>query len=65
MICDVTMETKVRSLPLNNATDTLLLNNVRKVGELVLSRTSCFICGLFQNYNTFFNSDKQMHTELS
>jgi hypothetical protein len=59
------METKVRSLPLNNATDTLLLNNVRKVGELVLSRTSCFICGLPENYNTFFNSDKQMRRELS
>jgi hypothetical protein len=36
------METKTRSLPkLNNATDTVLLNNVRKVGELVPSRTSC------------------------
>jgi hypothetical protein len=34
MVVDATMETKVRSLPqLNNATETLLLNNVRKVGE--------------------------------
>jgi hypothetical protein len=26
---------------LKNVTDTLLLNNAREVGELVLSRTSC------------------------
>jgi hypothetical protein len=36
MVVDVTTETNVRSLPnLNNAADTLLLNNVRTVGELV------------------------------
>jgi hypothetical protein len=36
MVCNVTIETKVCSLPLlNSATDTLLLNNVSKVYELV------------------------------
>jgi hypothetical protein len=40
----VTTETKIRSLPqLNNATDTVLLNNVGKVGELVLFGPSCYI----------------------
>jgi hypothetical protein len=40
------METKVRSLPsLNRETDTLLKKNVRKVGKLVLSRTSCLHFG--------------------
>jgi hypothetical protein len=35
MVDNVTMETKVRSLPLlNNATDTVLLNNVREVDIL-------------------------------
>jgi hypothetical protein len=32
-----------RLLYLKNADDTALLNNVRNVNELVLSRTSCFI----------------------
>jgi hypothetical protein len=41
MLTTVAMETKVRRLPqLKNATDTVLLNNVRKVDELVISRTS-------------------------
>jgi hypothetical protein len=36
------METKACNLLyLNNATDTELLNNVRKENDLVLSRTSC------------------------
>jgi hypothetical protein len=43
MVGNVSMESKVHSLPqLNNASDTVLLNNVRKVGELVLSTTSCY-----------------------
>jgi hypothetical protein len=41
MVVDVIMKTNVRSFPyLNNAADTVLLNNVRKLGELVHSRTS-------------------------
>jgi hypothetical protein len=41
MVSDATVETKLCSLmPLNNATDTALLNNVRKIGYLVLSRSS-------------------------
>jgi hypothetical protein len=39
---DVTLETKARSSPqLKNATDTIMLNSVRKVGELLLYRTYC------------------------
>jgi hypothetical protein len=42
MVIISTRETKVRSLPyLNNTTDNILLNNVRKVGELVLYVTVC------------------------
>jgi hypothetical protein len=42
MVSNATMETKICSLPyLRDAKDTVMLNNVRKVGELVLSRTSC------------------------
>jgi hypothetical protein len=42
MVSNVTMETKVRTLPyLNNLNNTVLLYNVSKVGELVISRT-CF-----------------------
>jgi hypothetical protein len=38
------METKVRSLTqLKKANDGIQLNNVRKVGELALSKTSCSI----------------------
>jgi hypothetical protein len=40
---NVTMETKVRSLMLINANDVVLLNNVRKVGELVVSITYCLL----------------------
>jgi len=41
MVSDVTVETKLCSLMLlNNATDTALLNNVRQIGDLVLSRSS-------------------------
>jgi hypothetical protein len=43
MVRDVTMETKACNLLyLKNATDTVLLNNVRYIGDLALSRTSCF-----------------------
>jgi hypothetical protein len=43
MAGDVTVETKVCCvLQLNNATDTLLLNNVRKMGNSILSGTSRF-----------------------
>jgi hypothetical protein len=39
MVGDVTIETKVRSLlKLNNENDTILLNDTRKVSELVPSR---------------------------
>jgi hypothetical protein len=42
MVVDVTMDNKICSLLyLSNATDTVLLNNVRKLGDLLLSRTSC------------------------
>jgi hypothetical protein len=42
MVGNATMEAKVRSLPyLNIANDTVLLNNVRKGGEIVLFRTFC------------------------
>jgi hypothetical protein len=44
MASNVTMEIKVHSLQqLNNAIDTVLLNNVGKVGELILIRSSCHI----------------------
>jgi hypothetical protein len=42
MVSDVTVNTTVCSLLcLNNAADTVLLNNVRKVGDTVLSRNYC------------------------
>jgi hypothetical protein len=42
MVSNVAIETKVRSLLyLNNVKDRIYLTNVGKVGELVLSRTSC------------------------
>jgi hypothetical protein len=42
MTGNVTIETKVCSfLKLKNVNDTVLLNNARKVSDLVLSRTSC------------------------
>jgi hypothetical protein len=44
MVCDVIMETNVCSLlQLNNSVDTILLNNVRKIDNLLLFRTSCRI----------------------
>jgi hypothetical protein len=43
MVSNVTMETTVFSLMyLNSANVTVLLNNVRKVGRLVISGTSCY-----------------------
>jgi hypothetical protein len=43
MLGNVTMETKVCSLPqLNSATDRVFLNETRKLSDLDPSRTSCF-----------------------
>jgi hypothetical protein len=42
MVGDATMETKA-CRQLNNANDTILLNNVMKTGDLFLSTASCYI----------------------
>jgi hypothetical protein len=59
MVGNVIMETKARTSPqLNNVTDTLLFYNVRKVGELVLSRllvlvVASVICMHFNQIDLF------------
>jgi hypothetical protein len=48
------METKVQSLPYsNNENDTVLLNNVREVSKLLLSRISCLFNYIFTWSRTF------------